>query len=240
MKHLARIINYFLSYLGVRVVRIPTLKHKIKKGDYKWLQERSIATVVDVGANIGQFAQLIHEILPQAGIHSFEPLREQYMQLERLSKKIPLLQCYPLAAGSENCDKNINANEFSPSSSLLPMTELHASSFPFTKHSVAQKVHVRPLDSVLPMAALQKKILLKIDVQGYEMEVLKGAEHLLRQVEVIIVETSFQELYRGQPLFDDIYKFLLEKNFHFHGSLEPVFSTINGEVLQCDAVFIRS
>jgi FkbM family methyltransferase len=240
MKHLGRIVNHWLSYLGIRIARNASLKYKIERGDYKWLQERNILTVLDIGANIGQFAQLIHEILPQARILSFEPLPDQFKQLERLTEKIPLLRCYPFAAGSENSEKEINANEFSASSSLLPMTELHTSSFPFTLHSVAQKAHVRTLDSVLPETALQKNVLLKIDVQGYEMEVLKGAERVLGHVDVIIIETSFQELYRGQPLFDEIYQCLVRKNFTFHGSMEPVFSTINGEVLQFDAIFIRS
>jgi FkbM family methyltransferase len=239
MKHLSRIINYCLSFLGIRITGHATLKSKIRRGDFKWLQERNIATVLDIGANIGQFAQFINKILPHARIHSFEPLQDQYRQLEQLRQMIPLLQCYPFAVGSENNEMEINANEFSASSSLLPMTELHTSAFPFTKHTAAQKVQVRTLDSMMTEIKPEKNIMLKIDVQGFELEVLKGSGSLLHLVDVILVETSFQELYRGQPLFNDIYQFLLSKNFSYHGSFDQIFMRMNGEVLQADAIFIH-
>ncbi len=240
MKHLARIINYCLSLFGIRITRNTTLKYRIERGDYKWFQERNIATVLDIGANIGQFAEMIHQILPIATIHSFEPLPEQFIVLQKLTKKIQLLRCYQFAVGSENTEMEINANEFSASSSLLPMTELHTSSFPFTKNSAVQKVQVRTLDSLMPEIKLQKNILFKIDVQGFELEVLKGAVRLLEEVNIIIVETTFREFYQGQPLFDDIYKFLTKKMFFYHGNFDQINSTINGAVLYSDAIFFKN
>lgn len=239
MKHVTKIINYFLSLFGIHLTRNITLKYRIERGDYKWLQERNIATVLDVGANIGQFAEMIHQILPIATIHSFEPLPEQFIGLQGLTKKIQLLRCYQFAVGSVNTEMEINANEFSASSSLLPMTELHTSSFPYTKNSAALKVQVRTLDSVMLEIKPRKNILLKIDVQGFEMEVLKGAVRLLEDIDILIVETSFRELYQGQPLFDDIYKLLIEKKFMYHGNFDQIINTNNGEVLQADAIFLR-
>ncbi len=239
MKPLARVINYFLSLFGIHLTRNITLKYRIERGDYKWLQERNIATVLDIGANTGQFAEMIHQILPIATIHSFEPLPEQFIGLQGLTKKIQLLQCYQFAVGSENTEMEINANEFSASSSLLPMTELHTSSFPYTKNSTLQKISLRTLDSFFDEIKPTKKTLLKIDVQGFEMEVLKGADKILDLVDVVIVETSFKELYKDQPLFPDIYNYLMKKQFIYNGNFEQIHSASNGEVLQADAIFIR-
>ena len=239
MKSVKSILHSLFKKTGYSIQPYYTLQENVNMGKYKWLQERNIVTVLDIGANIGQFADMIHQILPIATIHSFEPLPEQFIALQKLSKKIQLLQCYQFTVGSENTEMEINANEFSASSSLLPMTELHTSSFPFTKNSAAQKVQVRTLDSLMLEIKFQKNILLKIDVQGYELEVLKGAVRWLEEINVIIVETSFRELYQGQPHFDEIYKLLSEKKFRYHGNFDQINSTINGEALVSDAIFLK-
>lgn len=86
---------------------------------------------------------------------------------------------------------------------------------------------------------MEQNILLKIDVQGYEYEVLRGAEVTLANVDTIIVETSYRQLYLHQPLFDDIYLFLRERGFVFSGILEQILNPVNGEVLQSDSIFQR-
>ena len=239
MKLFIKAINNILALFGARLSKNKTLDVRITTGEYKWIQDNNIKTVLDVGANEGQFAELIHRILPQANIYSFEPLSIPFNKLQSLKNEIPFLQCYQFAIGSENGEMDMNSNEFSPSSSLLSMTELHSSTFPYTKNSVLQKVSVRTLDSLLSEMKLQKNILLKIDVQGFEMEVLKGSKELIENISILIVETSFQKLYKNQPLFHEVYQYLVNKNFIYHGNFDQMLSTINGEVLQSDAIFIK-
>lgn len=239
MKLFIKIVNYILALFGVRISRNKTLNVRITAGEYKWLQDSNIKTVLDVGANEGQFAKFIYTILPHSQIYSFEPLPRPFAKLEILKKEIPSLQCYQFAIGSTNGEMDMHSNEFSPSSSLLSMTELHSSTFPYTKNSVLQKVPIRTLDSLLSEMKLQKNILLKIDVQGFEMEVIKGSKELLEKASILIVETSFQELYKDQPLFYEVYKYLVDRNFIYHGNFDQMHSTINGEVLQSDAIFIK-
>jgi FkbM family methyltransferase len=236
---IGKIVNGILSFTGFQIKHHETVEYLLSKGRYRWLQESDIKTVLDVGANSGQFAEFVHKILPQANIYSFEPLTNPFKKLEMLKKEIPFLHCYQFAIGSENGEMDMHLNEFSPSSSLLSMTELHSSTFPYTKNSVLQKVPVRTLDSLLSEFKLDKNILLKIDVQGFEMEVLKGSKELLDKISILIVETSFQELYKDQPLFHEVYKYLVDKNFIYHGNFDQMLSTINGEVLQSDAIFIK-
>ena len=119
------------------------------------------------------------------------------------------------------------------------MSDLHKNAFPYTKNTAKETVEVRTLDSVLPQLQLRKNVLAKIDVQGYELDVLRGAEETLAQVDMLILETSFYELYLGQPLFEEVYRYMKEKGFSYRGNFEQVNSAVNGEVLQADAIFVR-
>ena len=83
-------------------------------------------------------------------------------------------------------------------------------------------------------------ILLKIDVQGYEDQVILGATRIMQQVDSIMIEMSFQPLYQGQPLFDEIYQLLISKGFTFAGNMDGLFSPLDGSILQSDGIFIRS
>jgi hypothetical protein len=81
---------------------------------------------------------------------------------------------------------------------------------------------------------------LKIDVQGYELNVLRGAEKTLIDVDIILIETSFYELYKNQPLFKDIYDFLSNRGFDYYGSFEQLYDLRDGRILQADSIFISN
>ena len=84
------------------------------------------------------------------------------------------------------------------------------------------------------------RTLLKIDTQGYELEVLKGAARTLDRIDYILVETSFVPLYEGQANFRDVYAFLTGHGFEYAGSFEQMMSPLDGTVLQADGLFVRS
>ena len=216
------------------------LPNRIKSGEFDWLRQRDIKTVLDVGANTGQFATIINTILPESFIYSFEPLQQCFTSLQQNTKRIENIKCFRFALGHEQAEVMMHANEFSPSSSILEMADLHKNAFPYTKNSTNEPVEVRTLDSVLPQLELQKNVLAKIDVQGYELDVLRGASEALRLIDTLIIETSYYELYASQPLFDDVYSFMAKNGFIFRGNFDQVKSAANGEVLQGDAIFTRS
>jgi hypothetical protein len=130
-------------------------------------------------------------------------------------------------------------NNFSPSSSILKCSELHKETFPFSAVEQLEKIEINTLDEIFKDIELEDDILLKIDVQGYENKVLKGAENILSLVKVVIVETSFRELYEGQVLFADIYQLLSKQGFIYSGSLEELKSPRDGIPLQQDSLFIK-
>lgn len=228
-----------IRFSDIELGRSQYLPNRIKSGEFDWLRQRDIKTVLDVGANSGQFVAMINTILPEAFIYSFEPLEHCFAALQKNTEKIVNIQCFRFALGQENSRIMMHANEFSGSSSILEMTELHKTAFPYTKNSTEESVEVRTLDSLLPQLRLRKNVLAKLDVQGYELNALRGAEEALSQIDILVVETSFYRLYENQPLFDDIYGYLCKKNFKYRGNLDQVMSATNGEVLQADAIFTR-
>jgi FkbM family methyltransferase len=223
------------------------IKYKLNKEAYKlkkeaekmaWLTEYQFHSIVDIGSNEGQFAKKILSVFPTAEIHCFEPLPEVYEKLKSNFRDRGNVHCYNYALGATHAEMDIHRNEYSPSSSLLEMLDLHKSNFDFAVKSEPTKIQTRTLDSFFkePIVA---PVLLKIDVQGYEMPVLQGGESVLQQANVVIIETSFYALYKNQPLFEDVYAYLTSKGFRYVGNIEQLESPKNHKVLQADAVFIK-
>ena len=236
-------IKKFLSNIicktGYQVLKIETLERQIMSGQFKWLQEMGIHTILDVGANVGKFSVKLNKIINDAMIYAFEPLGDCYELLLNSTKHFKKIKCYNVGLGKESKDAVIFHNEFSPSSSLLEMNNLHKDAFPYTKLSTQERIKICSLDEMIDKINWEKKVLLKIDVQGYELEVLEGAEVSLDYVDIIIIETSFSELYKGQPLFDSIYEFLTANHFYYEGNLDQFKDPRTGKILQADSIFLK-
>jgi len=199
---------------------------------------RDYATVIDVGANRGQFALYARERFPNARIYSIEPLSGPRSSIESLFAGDQRVQVLPFAAGAEEGTAVINITHHDDSSSLLPPSKLQTSRFPGTHTETTETVSVRTLDDALGALELQRPALLKIDVQGFELEVLKGATKLLGQVDAVMTECSFVEFYEGQALFDDIYALLTHHGFRLAGG---AMSAATGALWeQGDFVFRRA
>lgn len=232
-------INNFLHYFGYHVSKAPYSKQQIESGHFKWLQDFGVQTILDIGANEGQFIEKISMILPSTYIYSFEPLKQPFEKLKNNTSRYSNITVFNFALGDVERESVINRNDYSPSSSLLELTDLHKKAFPITEKVTEEKIQVKILDSVAPNLNLKKKIFMKIDVQGYELNVLRGAERMLSDVDIILTETSFYELYKDQPLFGDVYKFLCDRGFKYFGGFEQLNDERDGRILQADSIFIR-
>ncbi len=197
-------------------------------------------TIIDIGANRGMFVKCANCIFPEATIYAFEPLKEPYHELCKLKKKIPKLECYNIAIGEKSEEITIYKNNYDYSSSLLEMNDLHKNAFPYTAELTMEKVEVKTLDNVLSGKNLEKPILMKIDVQGYEKFVLNGSQETLKHVNYVICELSFFELYKGQALFNDVYNMFIEYGFNFFGQLGELRHPETDQTLQIDAFFIKN
>ena len=232
-----RVVKKILEATGFELRRI-NIGHTEPKRD--WIKNLNIRTVLDVGANTGQFAAEIHAILPEAAIYSFEPLRDCYGLLVEKMSHVPKFRAFDFALGSEPSEIEMHRHEFTPSSSLLEMGELHKRAFPFTSKEALEKIAVKRLDDVASDLDLAENIMIKIDVQGFEDRVIAGGLKTIQTAKLLIVETSFESLYDDQPLFDTIYETLKRMGLAYHGNFGQLLNPIDGNILQADAIFIKS
>ena len=245
------IFKNLFSFLGLKITRthagilisrkgvVPYSFSPSDENKLTWIQALDIKTILDVGAHKGEFASQFHNLLPNAKIYSFEPLHENFIELNTNLKDLPNFKAFNLAIGDKKGEIEMYHNEFSPSSSIRKIASLHKEIFPFTSDEELEKVEINTLDEIAQELDLEDNVLLKIDVQGYEDKVIMGARKLLSTIKIIIVETSFRELYEGQALFADIYKLLDEQGFIYSGSFEELKSPIDGTPLQQDSLFIK-
>lgn len=205
--------------------------------DQPWIHRLKLRTVLDIGANTGQFAITIKSVLPEAHVYAFEPLPECFAQLQLRLKDMREFTAFNLALGADTGTIAFERNNFTPSSSILKMSAAHKAAFPETRGSQPVNVKIECLDNVAEQLSIADGLLVKIDVQGYEDRVLRGGEQTIKRARLVIVETSFEPLYEGQPLFDDIYRLMVDWGFTYSGSLDQLCSPRDGRILQADSIF---
>ncbi|MDE2218372.1 MAG: FkbM family methyltransferase [Patescibacteria group bacterium] len=225
---------------GINCLGLDLRKYRKETDELKWLEHYDIKTVIDVGANTGQFAREIRGRLPKSKIYSFEPINECYEELINHMSGDENFQAFNLALGDKNEKSEINKCVYSPSSSLREMAVLHEEMFPHTRGGEKQEIALKRLDDVFEKDPLRKNILIKIDVQGCEDKVIKGGLKILSEAKVALIETSFFELYKDQPQFDDIYETMKRLGFHYCGRIHQKMNPSTGEILFEDAIFIKN
>lgn len=181
------------------------------------LSTLSCNTLVDIGANRGQFALVSRYCFPQARIFAFEPLSEPASLFRRIFEDDELTSLYPFAIGPRKETTQIHISNRDDSSSLLSITSTQATLFPGTAEVGTAEIEVVTLDEILSKNDLEVPALLKMDVQGYELEVLRGCEDLLSEFQHVYTECSFMELYEGQALANEVIGFLQECGFRLVG-----------------------
>lgn len=196
-------------------------------------------TVLDVGANRGQFSLVACNRFPRATILCFEPLPTAHAKLRRLWRGQSRVTLYNVALGSHSSEQAIHVSRSDDSSSMLAITARQSHEFPGTEEVARLTVPTRRLDDLLTPDLLKRPCLLKIDVQGFELEVLRGVGALLDDVDEILVECSFTELYTGQPLADEVTCYLLTHGFRLGGVFSPVYGD-RRRCLQADLLFSRA
>ena len=199
-----------------------------------------IDVVLDVGASDGAFAHDLRADGYRGRIVSFEPTAESFHLLGVRCSSDPSWECERVALGRVDGPATINVAGNASSSSLLPMAVRHVQSAPESRYVGVEAVELARLDSLQERLALSEmRAFLKVDVQGYELEVLAGAEHTLAGTLAVECELSFVALYEAQPLFDDVVSWLRRAGFVLVG-LEAVHSDVRtGELLQVNGLFRR-
>ena len=205
-----------------------------------WLDRLRINTILDVGANVGQFAGMARQLWPRARIYSFEPLPGAYQILSNKFRDDANFNAYNFAISNEAGQLDFNVSSFDQSSSALEMANLHKECFPFSADHNAIRVEAVTLDELVERAIeLGDSLLVKLDVQGFEDRAIKGGEKTIGQAKVCFIETSFQLLYIGQPLFINILNQMAGLGFTYFGNTFGILANPeNGSPLEEDSIFV--
>jgi FkbM family methyltransferase len=207
----------------------------------EFLALNGVDVVLDVGAATGGYGMGLREGGYQGRICSFEPLEDAFTVLERTAADDPRWSCLRLALGPEPGMAEINVAGNSDSSSLLAMGERHARSAPESVYIGTETVEVSTVDAVQErLVGSGERVFLKLDVQGFELEVLRGAESALPRFHGVQAELSLVPLYERAPSWTEVITYLQDRGFHV-AQLQPVFADpATGEVLQVDGIFTRN
>ncbi len=199
----------------------------------------SVRTVVDIGANRGQFALAASHCLPMVQIVSFEPLPVPADTYRAVFEDCDRVRLVEAAVGPEPGETTIHLSARDDSSSLLPITARQNELFPGTAEAGTTTIRVVRISDELSAEDVIAPALLKLDVQGFELQALAGCEDLVRRFDWVYAECSFVELYEGQALADEVITWLQERSFHLTGVYHMVYDG-GGRAVQADFLFCRA
>ena len=224
---------FIIRHLALLAVLI---RHRVLAGvEHKAVLSRPLATVVDIGANRGQFA-LAARAIAGAKVISFEPLPEVAEIFRKVFLHDPAVKLHVAAIGEKPEQKLIHLSARDDSSSLLEIGRAQSDHFPGTQEVGTLEVEVGPLDRYVTREEIVRPAMLKLDVQGYEMQALAGCKSLIGNFDCIYCECSFVELYKGQKLAGDVIAYLGALDFVLSGIYNPSYDR-GGNCIQADLLF---
>ena len=195
------------------------------------------ATIVDVGANRGQFALASRTAVPRARIICFEPGARAFETLRRTVGSDPQARLVRAAVARQSGELILNVTNDDDSSSVLPVGETQTRQFG-TRVVEQEVVPAGPLDQFVSAEEVEAPALLKIDVQGFERDVLVGSKSLLPLFHWVYVESSFTELYVGQILAPELIGFMRDAGFDLAGAFNQIGFT-DLPAAQADFLFVK-
>ena len=204
---------------------------------------REINCVIDIGANHGQFGQLIRSLGYKGRIVSFEPSPRAIPQLTATTVRDKEWRVHPVALSSEAGTAELNLHEVDQMDSLLPALSEAAAQYDGLRGAGTATVTLSTLDIEIPQAIegiSEPRVLLKSDTQGHDLEVLKGAKGgLPREIVGVLVELSAQAEYQGQPRLTRVMDHLMDDGF-MPVAFAPIATSSDGmRMIDLDGLFMR-
>jgi FkbM family methyltransferase len=184
-----------------------------------------LRTIVDVGANRGQYSLFCRSLFPEAKIIAFEPIAGP---AEKFSAVLPEVPLHRYAISDTDGSTTINLHQLDVGASFLPLGEDQIGT---------QTIETRRLDTFLKANDITADALLKIDVQGCEDRVINGASGILHRFRYIVCEVAFFPMLEGQPLVHQIIDLMRAHGFTVRGINEV--KMLNGTPAWCDIMFER-
>ena len=204
----------------------------------KLLKNKSYKTIVDIGANRGQFSLVARNTFKKAKIYAFDPLKTSKRIFNKIFYNHKNINFFNVAIGPSKEKRTIHISKKEDSSSILSIGKLQSDLFPGTEESHEATIKVDRLDSFINKSHIQSPALLKLDVQGFELQALRGCENFFEDIDYIYCECSFMSLYKNQSLVTDVVEFLISKDFKISGVFN-MQSDSDGKNIQADFFFVK-
>ncbi len=226
-----------LNKFGIQIVRYPNGFENIKL-DY--IRKKNIQYIVDAGASAGHYGNMMRKAGYKGHIESFEPLNDVFQKLEALAAIDSSWGANNFALGATNEVMEINVAGNSFSSSFLPMMHAHEAGAPASKYVSRQSVEIKRLDQILDSFLPNGEMFfLKMDVQGFEKQVIEGAEGVWSRIAGIEIEMSMVELYSGELLYHEMISYLGQLGFKLNYIQNGYTNVESGELYQIDGLFVK-
>ncbi|MEK6891362.1 MAG: FkbM family methyltransferase [Nanoarchaeota archaeon] len=193
-----------------------------------------IKTFVDIGASTGTFIKGFKREFPNCKIYAFEPVEESFIKLK---KDFPEVDSYNLALGSENKTKVFFENKSNAEGSNLVGYE-ETKGYIDNNDIKKQEINIKRFDDL--NISIQSPCFTKIDTNGYELEVLKGMQNKLKEIDILQVEIIFPSFFKrldGKSKISEIISFL--SNYGFNVFIQQNIHVINGTIAHCDLIFFK-
>lgn len=232
-----------LQKLWISLTR-PSYWNAIAAGVAPALEHRNILRslvvdgVIDVGANRGQFSLACRFALPGVPVVAFEPIPAEAATFQKVHGHIPYMRLIESALGESKGVATLHVSKSADSSSLLPIGRRQTDLFEDTAEVGTISVPVNRLDDFAECWTGRSRQLLKLDVQGYELNVLRGAVETLKSCAYVYAECSEVALYDGQALRPEVEAFLGEQGFVRQGRFNEQMH--DGQLIQADYLFGRA
>jgi FkbM family methyltransferase len=199
--------------------------------------QAGIGVIYDIGANVGTWSLLAKSLIPHANIHAFEPLPKHQEEFLRNFAGATDVTLHAIALGSAYATETLHITDFSDASSLLQPNETSRSHFG-VQEVEQHPIQVVRLDDYRREQQLPFPDLIQLDIQGFELEALKGAPECLKSAKAIVAEVSFIEYYERQCLFHDIVAHLAKYELFLRAF--GVNTPTGTLVRQTDVLFMRN
>lgn len=227
-----------LNRIGIDIKKYPSRDLRRRQ---MLFNEFKITDVIDVGANFGQYGKEIRSTGFKGNIYSFEPLSFAFNKLKTSSKNDKKWHVNNFALGSVSEKREINIAKNYFSSSFLDQKKELIQQEPTTEYIAKEEVEIKTLDEIFEkMYSKEKNFYLKIDTQGFEKEVIKGASNSLQYIKGIQLEMSLNPLYEKALDFQDMYNFIKAEGFELYSIENGFYNSKTGQLNEVEGIFFRN
>ena len=215
-------------YIKTEIFHGPDIESSLRQMKRRGLNP---AVALDIGAYVGDWTRSFKRIFPDAKVLMIEPQVSKAGALSRVKSELPEVEMQ-LALLGPRPETNVGFCEAETASSVLAET---ANKRPPTTH-----MPMTTLDALTGVGPFAQPDFMKLDVQGYEIEVLRGGTRALESVEAVLMEVNLLRLYDGAPVFHETAEFMGKLGFQVYDLCSLIRRPYDGAVWQADVIFIRN